>query len=471
MNDRIVIKYVGMLFFLYMLIFAIFFANERIIHSDAAFYLFKLINFEHFNIEHGRYSAFISQLFILPFIKFGLSLKGLIFIYSVSFVVLFYLVFLLLNHAFKNEATALTLLMVLVVGLAHPMYRPVSESTQGIVYSLILAGILWHPEFSQVKNKDRRLRFIFSILIILLCFFSHPITLFPLVFLIGFYLLDKKEFRSFLPWSLLLIILILYGVKSVLGGGSGYEEEKLSQLAEIKQNLLNFTEIYSTQYVRKRVTTTYFIPLALLFLLNLFYLMEKKWLKLLLVDGFCIGFFIIHNLIFLQGSDIELEKNFMVANFFIFFAFAKDLYPWSRGHILKALFLMVILGWSVKIVLEPKQMYFDRIEYYENLNTYLQQQKGSKFYTSEDQINESKILYMWGVGFESLIMSSLDGPQYSKTLYPFKNTSDLPEYIEDPDLYLCVFFWPQWNIHELNEKYFKLPQQKYIEIELPEEMH
>jgi hypothetical protein len=471
MSDKKVIKYAGMLFFFFMLLFAIFFANERIIHSDAAFYLFKLINFENFNIEHERYSAFISQVFILPFIKIGLSLKSLIYIYSISFIVLFYLVFILLYQGLKDEAAALTLLMILVIGMAHPMYRPVSESTQGLVYSIILAGVLWYPGSLYSKRKNKRLRFTLSLLVIILCYFSHPITLFPLVFIIGFYIVDKKEFGSWLPWALLFFIIILYGIKSISGGSSGYEEEKLRQLTEIKHNILNFSNIYSTQYLKKRITTTYFIPLILLFLLNLFYLMERKWLKLLLLDGFCIGFFAIHNLVFMAGSDIELEKNFMTANFFIFFAFSRDLFFWTRGQVAKILFLLLILGWSAKVIIEPQQLYKDRIIYYKTLDHHLQTQDGSKFFTTEDQINNSKILYMWGVGFESLLISSLNGPEFSKTIYPFRDTINLPEYIEDPNLYLCVFFWPQWDIRNLNEKYFKLPQQKYIEIELPEEMH
>lgn len=466
-----VIKYGGYIFFGFMFVFAISLANERIINSDAAFYLFKLINFEHFNIEHGRYSAIISQLIILPFIKLGVSLKALVVIYSVSFVLLFFLVFLVILHGLKDESAALCLMLLLVVGLSHPMYRPVSESTQGLVYSILLAGILWYPGFNNNdKRRNNTIQLTLSTLVIILCFFSHPITVFPLAFIVGFYILDRHKLGSFIPWTLILVILILFGIKSISGGSSGYESEKLNQLSEIKQNLVNFSEIYSTKFLHKKISSTYLIPLILLVLLNLYYLMEKKWLKLILLDAFCTGFIVIHNLVFLIGSDIELEKNFMTANFIILFAFSKDLYPWSRGQGLKILFLALILGWSAKIILEPVNIYKDRIRYYKTLDDYLQMHEGTKFYTTENQIDNSKILFMWGVGFESLLISALDGPEEVKTIYPFKESTDLPDYINDPNLYLCVHFWPRWDIHSLNRKYFQLPQEKYKKINLPEKL-
>ena len=466
LTERNLIKYSGFIYFGFMLIFSIVFAYERIIHSDAAFYLFKLIHFENFNIEHGRYSAFISQLFILPFIKMGFSLKSLIYIYSASFIFLFYLVFLILLHGFKQERLALVLMLVLITGLSHPMYRPVSESTQGLSYSILLAGLLWSHDPRITKISRLLPRYFLAIAIILLCFFSHPLTIFSMVFILLFYMVDQGEMKRAFPWVLLLFIVTIFAVKSLGGSSSGYEQEKIMELTELRNRLSNFGDIYSTRFFRNKAGNTYLIPLILLLSMNIHYAWKKNWLKLGLLDASCVLFFMVHNIIYTGGADIELEKNYMTLNFFILLAFVTDLFPEVRGKLRKGLLLTIILFFSAHIILKDKNTYIERIEYYHYLNEQLQAQEHSKFYTTEDQVEEETILYMWGVPFETLLYSSLEGPEFSKTLYPFEESSALPEYIDDPDLFLCVFFWPKWNVNDLNEDYFRLPEQKYRYLEL-----
>ncbi len=451
------------LYFLLLLSLAIFFAYERIINSDAAFYLFKLIHFETFNIEHGRYSAFISQLLILPFIKLNINLKALVFIYSISFVLFFYLVYLLISRGLNDRSSALTLIFVLVVGFVHPHYRPVSESTQGLAYALILPGILKSNYLFTKKNKILFPKYFTAFIIILLCFFSHPITLFPLGFILAHYLINKpRSFKDPLPWFLIFALIVVFLFKTILGTGSSYEENILTNISSFKTGLKNFFELYPTRYFFRRWDTIYLIPLVLFTVTNIYYLIKRKYLKALLLIFSSLVFFIIHNLVYNQGgSSIELEKNYMTLNLFIFFTFFHDLYPSIKPKTIKIAVLFIPLLLSPSYILRSAKTYENRIEYLGALSKALKHEEGKKFYTASENIDQDKILFLWGVPFETLLYSSLEGPEHSNTLYPFENIKKLPDYIQNPDLFLCTTFWPKWDVNSLNEYYFRLPSEPY----------
>lgn len=455
------------LYFLLLLFIATFFAYERIINSDAAFYLFKLIHFETFNIEHGRYSAFISQLFILPFIKFNVNLKYLVFIYSIGFVFLFYLIFILIDKVLNDRNSALTLIFVLVVGLAHPHYRPVSESTQGLAYSLILPGILQSINYFKRQSNNLILKYLTALIVILLCFFSHPITIFPLGFILVHYMLDnRKALKDFLPWFLIFTLIIIFTSKAFLGSASSYEEGKILNFRSFETDLRNLFELYPTKYYFKRWDTLYLIPLILFILSNIYYLVNRKYLKASLLFFGSLGFFTIHNIIYSEGgSGIELEKNYMTLNLFIFYAFFHDIYPSIKSKLVKLAVFIIILVFSTSLILRVSGTYENRIKYYKDLTTELKNAKGKKFYTESKNIDKEEVLFLWGVPFESLLYSSLEGPEYSNTIYLFEDIEELPDYINDPDLFLCAFFWPQWDVNTLNEHYFKLPSEPYRYID------
>jgi len=446
-------------------IFSIVFAKERIINSDAAFYLFKLINFEHFNIEHGRYSAFISQLFILPFIKAGVNIDALIVIYSLSFIVLFFLVAFFLVEVLNNYAAGFTILLLILVGVSHSSYRPVSESTQGIVYSLLLFGVLYYK--TSLKISRQIIYIILSVLIIILCYFSHPITVFPLVFIIGFYIIDQKKYKDPFPYLLLIAILIIYSYKFVFAHNTSYEEDKMSSIGLWAKNLKNFFHLYPTRFIIHRLHTLYFIPALMFTTLIVLYIKKSQYLKLVYLAAFVFGFIIVHNLIYFDGaSNIEHEKNLIVANFFIFLAFSKDFFcnndiANTKAWTLKPVIYILIIAFSAFITLYSSSIYTKRIAYLENLSSVLSDKDGTKFYTLDAGLDQDQTLFLWSVPVETLLISSSSGPEKSKTIYSFKDSAHIPEYMSEPDIFLCAHFWLRWNINVLNPDYFKLENTPY----------
>src|SRR5688500_6624249 len=83
-------------------ILAIYFFKERVLFVDPGQQLFEMINEQNFKVFVGRHSMMINQTIPLIGIKMGLSLKTLMILYSISFVIIYYLCFLLSVYKFKN---------------------------------------------------------------------------------------------------------------------------------------------------------------------------------------------------------------------------------------------------------------------------------------------------------------------------------------------------------------------------------
>lgn len=76
-------------------------------------------------------------------------------------------------------------------------------------------------------------------------------------------------------------------------------------------------------------------------------------------------------------------------------------------------------------------------------------------------MDENKIWGRWALAYETLIFSSLKGPDKGITFYVIENPVTFQYDQHNPQLFLAVPFARDARIGELNPKYFRLPSQKY----------
>src|ERR1051325_2179860 len=138
------LRITGHLFFLIFFIFAIVWRYERVLYMDTAYQLFKIINYSHFNIEASRYSTVITQLLPLAGVKLHWPLKWLFVSYSVSFVLVYYIVYLLCVYTFRNTAAGLAIVLVLCLCIRQSFFHIVTETHQALVYSCLFFAWLMH---------------------------------------------------------------------------------------------------------------------------------------------------------------------------------------------------------------------------------------------------------------------------------------------------------------------------------------
>lgn len=135
----------GHLSFMALFLASVYFYKERILFADSAFQFFKIINFEKFNVEAARYGSVLPEIPLLMAVKLGLNLKMLTIIYSVSFIGLYYLVYILCVHWLKNPKAGLAVVLTLILCISQSFFHPVTETHQSLVYSVLLFAILQYP--------------------------------------------------------------------------------------------------------------------------------------------------------------------------------------------------------------------------------------------------------------------------------------------------------------------------------------
>ncbi len=462
-NENFIYDILEHLCFFVLIFLSFHFALERIIISDAAYYTFNIIN-NNFFTAHGRYTAVIPQILPFLFIYFKFEIKTIIFIYSLSFYILFYSIYLISNYFYKNKIVNWTIIMFLVIGIAHNFFAAVTELRQGIIYSILIFANLYYVRKNTIPQNI--IFYLTSFLIILLSYFSHPTTLFTLVFIIVFYMIDKKEFKNYKIYILLIFIFILYSHKYFSINNSSYEGEKLNQMDNFFNLIFNIKNFYSFKFAKARVYGIYLIPISIFIFTSLFYIIKKKFLKFAFYTFSTIFFFLIIVIIFNKGDAImSMEKVFMPINIFIIIPFFKDIFfHYKKYKFLKFSFLIIIFLFSIRTIIMTGKFYKKRIYYLDEFFSDLGKYNNQKFLINQKRLKGKYIIGSFAFAQTSLLYTSLKNKNKQKTVYLTTKINKFKEKVnlKDKKLFLNANFHLKRKTNFLNRNYFNLKDEEYF---------
>jgi hypothetical protein len=177
-----------------------------------------------------------------------------------------------------------------------------------------------------------------------------------------------------------------------------------------------------------------------------------------------IGIVLFYIILYNNGEGpVMMEKAFSPITVFLFLPFL-DFIVFSNNKklFLKSLFIAIIIILGFARFISASKGYSARIQY---LNEIIKNASSPKSVRYEDNEFKKHAGISWALGVETLLYSSLKGPNHSKTVYFIKEGNKLDSsYLANPNTFLCVTFWPYWEADKLNRRYFNLPSVKY---ELP----
>src|ERR1044072_1447985 len=105
----------GNLLFIVLLIYSIVYAAERLCYIDSAWLFFERVNGEKFSFPGNRYSAFFSEIPLFIATKIHLPFKVLVYVFSTSYILLFYFVWRICTYTLKNPAAGLAILFGMII--------------------------------------------------------------------------------------------------------------------------------------------------------------------------------------------------------------------------------------------------------------------------------------------------------------------------------------------------------------------
>jgi len=458
----------GHLSFAILLVMSIVYAIERNLYIDSAYYFFNLVNNGSFDIQHLRYSSFITQLLPLVFIKFGASLQLVMYMFSISFVLLFYGIWLIINFVLKSPYIGISLILVLILPVRENFFKPVTELHQALAWSLLLLAWLNYNIKKDIKQKYFNWKIILlSFVLILLCYFSHPISLFTILFVLAWIIIDNNKWTDWQLYILILFTLVMFTYKLFIEEANQYEGERLSNAKDILRLLPEISTFYSWRWFMNSFNKLFFIPTILLIIYLLYASTRKQFSKAGLTLLSVFGFFFISIIAFKNGDgNIMMEKNFMPLSFFIIIPFSYEVLKSDKINkitLISVVFFIVLFS-SYRII-RTGRTYVNRVNYIKQIVQTAQDNHVRKAIIQNTKVDANIIQSNWGVPLETLLISSLDGPDNSVSVYIYNDSLRISNALITPDRFLFVSWYLNRNISILNEKYFILPSKEYSELE------
>ncbi len=450
----------GHLTFITLIIFAICLAAERVLLIDSAYQLFYDINNEDILINDKRYSMFLSQIIPWILIKLHAPLWCIIVGYSVSFVIIGYIFYILAVHVLKNEKAGLLMIFMLFC-MNHTFFHCISETFQLMYFASFLFAWLYYSHNGKVTSKITY--YIVLLLISALCIFIHPIALFFVLFLLCYKFIDSKFKFDATTIAGAIVFVLLVAVKLLLTDSNSHDSSFIPTVDELKFAVSNFFSTYTFRYFVQ--TNFYIYPVILLVLCSAFYIKNKAWWKLAFIVLFNLAFFAMSVIVYYKGDGpIGMERSFLPLIFFTGLPFVKDVLPSLKPKIDFVVFaaLTIVAVFSFVRIGKTGMEYTARLNEIEKISVLAQQENKHKLIITKATAGVTMPLNIWGIAIESMMYTSMYSQENTVTIYMEDDDFDPSrnEY-HNTDIYLCVPWWRKWNICDLNHRYFNLPEQQY----------
>ncbi len=447
MRDRY-LKITGHITFLLLLALVLVYAPERTSYVDSAWQFFDRVNYGHFFFVESRYGVFLSEIPLWIAVKCGVPFNALVYIFSASYILLYYGVWWLCVYPLKNAAAGLALLLWLCIGMNFSFMHTVTESQQAMVYSVLAFALL-----TNVPGLRRRVQLPLLLGVSVLALFCHPFAFFSLAFVAAWPVMKNRDYRNTGSWLIIVLVLLVTIIRFYFFHGpydaQHYDRLKALPFAEIAAHgsypLQFYALVFGEQYI---VPTLVIITAVIMLLLHKNYrLLFWMLLAVLLYMGvMAIG---LHN----GDSHIMMERIYLPAFLMIYLVFAEQLTAkeFRFARVMNFLVPLALLGGLYQLN-QGGIIFRKRADYLCGLMQQGQQQYGAeqdKFFLPAAQADAAKIQVNWALGTETLVLSQFRFGK-SMTLYSADSSSACGGSSYMRSSTMCV------PVKDLNKNYFLL---------------
>lgn len=422
---------------------SIVFYKERTLYLDNAYLLFNILDTENFRIEHHRYAAFLQQVFAVLAAKLGAGIPIVAGLLSFGYLLIHGIIYWLTKHLFKQKGLGIIYLACLLLAMHENFFDMVTETRLALGFGILYAATMLTNELDNSK------KLIWTIAILILGTFSHPVFILYFGIINLFYWSFKKQvfFQHF------IIMGVLYFLKSAMLGNSSYEASFYSKLA----NIDTFTSSFLHGYMKGHLSQYYKLIIILVYL-TAAHLYRKGLRKELAAYVFSIaGIYFLLAVMNSEGeSHMMMQKSLLLLNFVCLYPMVYFYEEWINKLFLNALIPLVLFAsfWTIDA---SSQKYSKRIDNLESKVNALSKNY-NKAYIHDSQIDARTMLGTWALPYESMILSSWK-KKNTLTLYPIKkNTNSAYK-----DSFRHIFM-PPMPQSKLNKRYFKLPENSFYKL-------
>ncbi|MBK8846966.1 MAG: hypothetical protein IPO27_10640 [Bacteroidetes bacterium] len=440
------------------LVLALWWSPERIFNTDNSNYFFHLINFKKFHFPENRYGVWLSQVPLLTAIQLKLSFPVLVYIYSLSFPILYLLIAIICRYYLQVKEAGLAILLSMVCGVSFSFFHCVTETHQCIVYAIgFYAAVVSQRSISWI------IRIPLSIFFIIQSLLCHPNAAFILLGLVLVMFINKQITWKFVTGIAILIALFI-GYK--LTSATGYDQQQYNNLWQFFDTITILHRSYYFYFLSVHSIDTYLSFLLILVSTAIYCTRQKMLLQFLAIAFFSICFTIITILTFYQGdADSMMEKSLMPALLPFFVFISRHVFYNEKVVFIRGMLLLVIMLCSFVAIGKASKIHSNRLALLESIlekNKYY-----PKLYIEQDSVKNTPLFtYQWATTIDAIWISKMNGKQAS-TLYLKHADEGEQKYSCDTSI-LYVPWWPDFTYFYMNQDYVEFPEIAYKNAELPE---
>lgn len=464
-NENFLFHLIGHAFFLVMFCWALIYFKERMLPFDNAFYCFKIIHFNEYDVENGRFGAILSQIIPLWALRKGCSLETFMKLYSVSFVLLNYIYFNLILYVIRNKWAAIALLFALCLAYRYTFFYTASEVHMAVAPCLFFWALI-SSQYLSWKTSKKLILFLVAALSVWYISTVHVLFFLVVLFVMVYEWIRIPEKRKDVVLITLFVTsIVYYGILILAIPKDSYQGNKMPDMETVITYLPQFFQLPSTKFF-VGFSVKYYKELIFIFLSLIgLYIYRRRWLKFSFFMLSLTGFIILIMLTHYNGeSPIVQENYFVLLGIFIGIPFTVEILC-KLPRTFSLILIVLLLGSSMRQIYKTRLFYQQRNQYLERITTYGRTLPERKFIVNGQNVDWELIWIKWDIPFESLLLSSLKGPDSAATFYITYNMSEYDSILSDKSKMVGADFAPFWfGASDLNSTYFRLPQTTYRKL-------
>jgi hypothetical protein len=438
---------------------------ERMASYDPAFFSFLMLDSGSLESVLGRHGSWLSQ--ILPWLalKGGASLETFLRAYSLSFILLYVLFFVVTLFMLKDKQAALAMIITCTVGYHFSFYYSTAELYQG----LALCCMLWALIRKLDTLKTSRIIWVSGLSLCLTIWISlyHQLHIIPITFLLmmeGVKLYKKAALkRWFVPAGLMLLWLL---VRVLLFEKSSYEMARMVTLDDFRVHLPYLYKLPSTLYFLAEFDELPALVLSIL-LAGVLLVLRKNGLKALIFGAFSAGFLVLVLVTDHDGqSPVMYENYYTVFGFFSAIVIAEVLFDSSKertARILSTCVAMLLVLGLVQIE-RGHRPFSVLVDHYQKRTERMVDRGIHKAIMHVDHHPWSFSWMSWSTPFSAALISSVLNDGATATIYPSTDPAGMLANRNAGNTFLGPEWEPYWFTSDNLNKRVNLPDQPYVNM-------
>lgn len=443
------------------------FWQERTLILDAAFQGYLFISNGHPAIMVERFGAALVQLLPLAGVWAGAPLHTVLVLYSVSVVCFHWALFSICLHGLRDRKAALAILLFNILLTGDSFYWMQNELLQAIS----LMFVSWSWWMRQPINWRHAMP---GILLATTVAYLHPLVFFPLVFSWLFFWLKTPHSLSFRQWrhahgfpakKMLLAIAGLYALifcsKYVFRQPNFYDRGMTGQyVREFRFSWKNLLHSESLRDFTAHLDDNFLFFLPVLALVTGYYLARRRWPAAVLVVAFVALYCLLIMQRFLHDDRWYIqESHYQALAVFLILPLVWDILPGVVAQISKPVLIIFTVLWLVIRITgiwNTHRAYTQRVAYIRDLAAKAKNFEGRKQVAGYDQLDRKTLLMYWGLPFETLQISALEGPDSVRVVAVAENPDSLAALLPHDSMPSFLMI-PRKAFRDWPSAYYRMP--------------